>query len=99
MKKILFLLSFIPLVSFGQERTVTDLGVETIRYGQVAKYVYDGNPFNDNEKSLTIFPDTQNKNETFYTMDGQFLHYGNFKGLNFLYVSKSDLEQKKLLSN
>ena len=97
MKKILFLLSFIPLVSFGQERTVTDLGVETIRYGQVAKYVYDGNPFNDNEKSLTIFPDTQNKNETFYTMDGQFLHYGNFKGLNFLYVSKSDLEPEKIV--
>ena len=55
MKKILFLLLFIPLVSFGQKRTVTDLGVETIIYGQVAKYVYDGNPFNDNNKRLTFF--------------------------------------------
>ena len=56
---------------YGQEiRTVSDLGVETISYGGIAKnvlkgdappyggiakYVYDGNPFNDNEKSLFIY--------------------------------------------
>ena len=53
MRKILFLLPFIPLVTFGQVRTVSNLGVEKIDYGFV-KYEYDGNPFNDNEKSLSF---------------------------------------------
>ena len=66
-----------PLLFFGQERTVSKLGVETIKYGKVAQsyegitngrriwkdrvinpiaeYVYDGNPFNDNEKALYIY--------------------------------------------
>jgi len=67
-----------PLLFFGQERTVSKLGVETIKYGEIkrikvgihsdgrsiwrdvirnpiAKYVYDGNPFNDNEKALYIY--------------------------------------------
>ena len=50
----LLLLLFTPNVAFGQERTITDLGVETIDYGNFS-YVYDGNPFNDNLKSLSIF--------------------------------------------
>ena len=55
----------LPFISFGQIRTVTDLGVESINYlknvdGYNAwekyhvTYVYDGNPFNDNLKSLSI---------------------------------------------
>jgi len=69
-----------PLLFFGQERTVSKLGVETIKYGKfvksyidsygrenmrsdgssfvrnsIAEYVYDGNPFNDNEKALKIY--------------------------------------------
>ena len=54
MKKILFLLLFIPFVTFGQKRTVTELGVETIEYNKSLKYVYDGNPFNDNKEILTL---------------------------------------------
>jgi len=57
MKNIL--ITTVLIISFslyGQEsRTVSDLGVERISYGKIAKYVYDGNPFNDNEKSLSIF--------------------------------------------
>lgn len=66
MKKLLIVLLLIPLLSYaqGQKRTVSELGKETIEYQNkdaggwnknIAKYVYDGNPFNDNEKSLTIF--------------------------------------------
>ena len=56
MKNFVFVLLFIPIVAFGQEKTITDLGVETITYGKnLVTYVYDGNPFNDNEKSLKIF--------------------------------------------
>lgn len=81
MRKIItsILLLTTPLF-YGQIRTVSKLGVETIRYGKIvksyinsrgtrtrmadgssfirypiAKYVYDGNPFNDNEKSLFIY--------------------------------------------
>jgi len=67
MKKKLKILAFmlLPFISFGQIRTVTDLGVESINYlknvdGYNAwekyhvTYVYDGNPFNDNLKSLSI---------------------------------------------
>ena len=58
MKKLLYLsiiLLLTPLLFYGQKRTVSELGVERIEYGDIAEYVYDGNPFNDNEKSLTIF--------------------------------------------
>jgi len=58
LKKLLYLslvLLLTPLLFYGQKRTVSKLGVETINYGDIAEYVYDGNPFNDNEKSLTIF--------------------------------------------
>lgn len=55
MKKILLVLIFIPLVSFGQyDRYVTDLGVEYINYNESLKYKKDGNPFNDNEETLTL---------------------------------------------
>ena len=57
MKNIL--ITTVLIISFslyGQGiRTVSDLGVERISYGGIAKYVYDGNPFNNNEKSLSIF--------------------------------------------
>ena len=107
MKKILFLLLFIPLVSFGQYTRVTDLGFEQIWYGKkinswnLAKYEYDGNPFNDNEKTLIIFPDYINFNiRTTYSSDGDKTVYRATKeGLNFLYVSKSDLEPEKFVVN
>ena len=82
MKKILFLLLFIPLVSFGQKRTVTDLGFETIIYGQVAKYDYDGNPFNDNKKWLNY-------------VFNPFRTYGSRGAIE---VSKSDLHPDEFLS-
>ena len=57
MKNLVLLLLILPFTLFGQKRTVTDLGVETINYSGKRQmvYVYDGNPFNDNEKSLKIF--------------------------------------------
>ena len=33
MKHLLLILLFVPLISFGQKRTVTDLGVETVEFG------------------------------------------------------------------
>ena len=34
MKHLLLILLFVPLISFGQKRTVTDLGVEIIEFGE-----------------------------------------------------------------
>ena len=79
----LLLLLFTSNVALGQKRTITDLGVETIEYGEIAKYVYDGNPFNDNEKSLTILPTTENN----YPIPWGAKVYNYY----FLKVSKSDL--------
>ena len=96
MKHLLLILLFVPLISFGQKRTVTDLGVEQIEYGEKTKfyaggyntiginsshtdqyiprylayYYYDGNPFNDNEKSLNI--------------------------LNIIKVTKSEISEEKI---
>ena len=68
--KVLLILLLAPLVFFSQRRTVTDNGFEEIVYGHpefykytenarykssyLARYTYDGNPFNDNEKALEI---------------------------------------------
>ena len=38
MKHLLLILLFVPLISFGQKRTVTDLGVEQIEYGEKTKF-------------------------------------------------------------
>ena len=90
MKKLFLILLFIPIVSFGQERTVTDLGVETIRYGKVFKYVYDGNPFNNNEKKLTA-----SRLDSFWNKyKGRYLSFRR----PILSVSKSDLHPDEFLS-
>ena len=64
MKHLLLILLFVPLISFGQKRLVLDSKpwFEILQYGEkhktygeyVATYYYDGNPFNDNRKSLHI---------------------------------------------
>ena len=95
MKKLILLLLFIPLLSFGQIRTVTDLGVESIKYVKNVNsyggwdkyhvtYVYDGNPFNDNQKSLSIiFNGFRKKPEKMPTPDEDGQYYaGLFYSIN-----------------
>ena len=85
----LLLLLFTSNVALGQKKTITDLGVETIEYGKIAKYVYDGNPFNDNEKSLTILPTTENNSPIPWACV-------NCRKMYFLKVSKSDLHPDEI---
>ena len=77
-------------VKAPEDKTVTDLGVETIRYGKVFKYVYDGNPFNNNEKKLTA-----SRLDSFWNKyKGRYLSFRR----PILSVSKSDLHPDKFLS-
>jgi hypothetical protein len=86
LKKLLYLLLVLlltPLLFYGQKRTVSELGVERIEYGDIAEYVYDGNPFNDNEKSLYIaFRNPKNSHKSHI-----------WKGFKF---SKSDISEEKV---
>ena len=77
-------------VKAPEDKTVTDLGVETIRYGKVFKYVYDGNPFNNNEKKLTA-----SRLDSFWDeYKGRYLSVRR----PILSVSKSDLHPDEFLS-
>ena len=71
MKKLAIILALIiSFISYGQgRRTVSALGVEEIQYGTIAKYIYDGNPFNDNEKSLSIFFDLEKERSGKYSWE------------------------------
>ena len=79
----------ISFISYGQgRRTVSALGVEEIQYGTIAKYIYDGNPFNDNEKKLGIQ----------FTKNYSFRNRIDIKTVDFT-ISKSDVSPEKILIN
>jgi hypothetical protein len=84
LNKLLLFLLLTPLLFYGQKRYVSKLGVETIKYGDIAEYFYDGNPFNNNKKSLTIY--FSNKWSSFYE-----------KGfVGDIEISMSDISQEKV---
>ena len=76
-------------VKAPEDKTVTDLGVETIRYGKVFTYVYDGNPFNNNEKKLTA-----TKLDSYWSRGKRWIFIKD----SILSVSKSDLHPDEFLS-
>ena len=90
MKKLAIILALIiSFISYGQgRRTVSALGVEEIQYGTIAKYIYDGNPFNDNEKKLGIE----------FTRNYSFRNRIDIKTVDFT-ISKSDVSPEKILIN
>ena len=96
MKNIL--ITTVLIISFslyGQEsRTVSDLGVERISYGKIAKYVYDGNPFNNNEKSLSIFFE-KNKRGNYGNKAGKTDDVYYSKSANIVF-SMSDISSEKI---
>mgnify|MGYP006075089625 CR=1 FL=1 len=55
MKKLFIILLLIPILSSAQRKEVNSIGFEEIWFGDCVYYSYDGNPFNDNEETLSLY--------------------------------------------